>query len=206
MTTDDVTLLLALLSVVAEAAVLVGVVVAVGSRWSPALARARAVLLAAVGPGALQLALGVAVISMAGSLYFSEVAEFVPCRLCWYQRIAMYPLVPILAVAVWRRDPGVRYYALPLALIGGAISTYHVVLERYPSLESGICEVANPCTLIWVRRFGYLTIPAMALSAFAFIAVLLLTAGAWDRSAAADGPGGERSGEEQALVTSSKEA
>ena len=203
MGTDDVTLLLALLSVVAEASVLVSVVVAAGARRSPALRRTGAALLEAVGPSALQLALGVAVIAMAGSLYFSEVAGFVPCRLCWYQRIAMYPLVPILAVAVWRRDPGVRFYALPLALIGGTISTYHVVLERYPSLESGICEVANPCTLVWVRRFGYLTIPAMALSAFAFIAVLLVVARAWERSSAPEPPD---AGEQESLVTSSKEA
>jgi disulfide bond formation protein DsbB len=94
----------------------------------------------------------------------------------------MYPLVPILAVAIWRRDAGVRFYAIPLALIGGLISTYHVLLERYPSLESGVCEATNPCTLIWVRRFGYLTIPTMALSAFALIAVLLLTAGADERA------------------------
>jgi len=196
MSTSDVTLLLALLSVVAEASVLVAAVVGVGSRRSPALRRAKVALVEAVGPGALQLALGVALIATVGSLYFSEVADFVPCRLCWYQRIAMYPLVPVLAVAVWRRDAAARFYAFPLALIGGTISTYHVVLERYPSLESGICEVANPCTLIWVRRFGYLTIPAMALSAFAFVAVLLAVTGSWSRSAAADEP----------LVTPSKEA
>lgn len=148
----------------------------------------------------------VAAVATAGSLWFSEGAGFTPCELCWYQRIAMYPLVPVLAVAVWRRDPGVRFYALPLALLGGAISTYHVVLERYPSLESGICELANPCSLIWVRRFGYLTIPAMALSAFAFIAVLLLTAGSWERSAAAGAPGSAAAAGEEPLVSSSKEA
>jgi disulfide bond formation protein DsbB len=94
----------------------------------------------------------------------------------------MYPLVPILAVSVWRRDTHVRFYALPLVIIGGLISAYHVLLERFPGLESGVCEVANPCTLVWVRRFGYLTIPTMALSAFAFIAVLLVVAAAWERS------------------------
>ena len=203
MDTRDVTLLLALLSVVAEAAVLLAVIVWVGARRSPRLQAAKDSLVEAFGPGALQLALGVAVIATAGSLYFSEVANFVPCRLCWYQRVAMYPLVPILAVAVWRRDVGGRFYALPLAVIGGLISTYHVLLERFPSLESGVCEVANPCTLIWVRRFDYLTIPAMALSAFAFIAVLLLVAAAWERSAP---PSGEPEVEEEReLVLADKE-
>ncbi|HET9444455.1 MAG TPA: disulfide oxidoreductase [Acidimicrobiales bacterium] len=181
MTTRDVTLLLALLAVVAQACVLLAVVVGVGARWSPRLGDARDVLVDTVGPAALVLALGVALVATLGSLYFSEVAHFVPCRLCWYQRIAMYPLVPILAVAVWRRDAGVRFYALPVAVIGALISTYHVVLERFPSLESSVCEVANPCTLIWVERFGYLTIPTMALSAFSFIVVLILTAAAWAR-------------------------
>ena len=72
--------------------------------------------------------------------------------------------------------PTTQDVTLPLAVLGGLISSYHILLERYPSLESGVCEAANPCTLIWVRRFGYLTIPAMALSAFAFITVLVLTA------------------------------
>ncbi|HVL04441.1 MAG TPA: disulfide bond formation protein B [Acidimicrobiales bacterium] len=187
MTTRDVTLLFAMLAVVAQAAVLVGVVVAVGARWSGRLAGWQDSLVDLFGPVALQLGLGVALVATLGSLYLSEVANFPPCRLCWYQRIAMYPLVPVLAVAIRRRDAGVRFYALPLALIGGAISAYHVVLERFPSLESGVCEVANPCTLIWVRRFGYLTIPAMALSAFALLTVLLLAAGADERAAAAAG-------------------
>lgn len=178
MLTQDVTLLLALLAVVAQAGVVVFATVAIGAGRSARLAAAKEQLIATVGPVALELALGVAVVATAGSLYFSEVAHFVPCRLCWYQRIAMYPLVPVFGVAVWRRDPGVRFYAIPVAVIGGLISTYHVMLERFPSLESGVCDVANPCTLIWVRRFGYLTIPAMALSAFAFIVVLLATAGA----------------------------
>ena len=54
------------------------------------------------------------------------------------------------------------------------MSVYHVLLERFPSLESGACDVANPCTIIWVRRLGYLTIPTMALSAFALIVALML--------------------------------
>jgi len=188
MTTRDVTLVLAMLAVVAQAGVVVAVMVVIGARWSTRLAGWRDSLVDLFGPVAIQLALGVALVATLGSLYLSEVANFPPCRLCWYQRIAMYPLVAMLAVAIWRRDAGVRFYALPLAFIGGLISTYHVVLERYPSLESGVCEVANPCTLIWVRRFGYLTIPTMALSAFALIAVMLLAAGADERATRSSAP------------------
>jgi disulfide bond formation protein DsbB len=81
----------------------------------------------------------------------------------------------VLGLAAWRRDEGVRPYAATLAALGAVVSAYHVLLERAPSLESGACDVANPCTIIWVRRFGYLTIPTMAMSAFALILSLMLT-------------------------------
>ena len=173
---DAVTLFLALLAVVAQVSVVTAVVLLLGRRVSPALDRVGRRVAAAVGPHALVFALAVAIVATSGSLYLSEEANFLPCKLCWYQRIAMYPLVLILAIAAIRRDVGVRRYALPLALVGGALSTYHVVLERYPSLESGTCDATNPCSFIWVERLGYLTIPTMALSAFALIAVLLLSA------------------------------
>jgi disulfide bond formation protein DsbB len=115
----------------------------------------------------------VAAVCLAGSLYFSESAHFTPCRLCWYQRICMYPLVPVLGLAAVRRDDGIRVYGVVLAGVGALVSTYHVLVERFPSLEGGACDPTNPCTLIWVRRLGYLTIPAMALSGFAVIIVLL---------------------------------
>ncbi|HEX2047961.1 MAG TPA: disulfide bond formation protein B [Acidimicrobiales bacterium] len=138
MTVRDVTLLLAMLAVIAEAAVVLALVVTVGARWSSGLATLRRRLVDTFGPVALELALGVALVATLGSLYLSEVANFVPCRLCWYQRIAMYPLVPVLAVAVRRHDYGARFYALPLAAIGGGIAAYHVLVERYPSLEGGV--------------------------------------------------------------------
>lgn len=117
----------------------------------------------------------VAAVMMAGSLYLSEVANFPPCRLCWYQRIAAYPLVPILSLAWARRDVRIRPYVLLLAGTGAVISSYHVLLERFPSLETGACELDNPCTVRWVERFGFLTIPVMALIGFAAIIVLVAT-------------------------------
>jgi disulfide bond formation protein DsbB len=140
------------------------------------LAGAREALRSEVGPHALALAAVVATVATLGSLYLSEVAHFVPCRLCWYQRAAMYPLGPILAVAAWRRAYGVRPWAAGLAAIGASVSVYHLVIERFPSLETSMCDVDNPCSLIWVERFGYLTIPGMALSGFLLILVLLAVA------------------------------
>jgi disulfide bond formation protein DsbB len=172
LSTDQVSLFLALLALLAElaAAVLLAAIVVRAARPR---ARWPTELLSAVRPVALVGAAAVAIVSTLGSLYYSEVANFPPCRLCWFQRIGMYPLAVILPLAAWRRDWSVRWYALPLAVGGGLVSVYHVLIERYPSLESGSCDPTNPCSIIWVERLGYLTIPTMALSGFALIAVLL---------------------------------
>jgi disulfide bond formation protein DsbB len=110
-----------------------------------------------------------------GSLYFSEVAGFNPCRLCWFQRIAMYPLAPILLVGALRRDPDVRWYAVPLAAIGAAISGWHTLIEWRPALDNGECSLTGPsCTFVWFRQFGFLTLASMALIGFLTVLILLL--------------------------------
>jgi disulfide bond formation protein DsbB len=143
----------------------------------PAARRAWARVHREVAGGAVGLAWLVAAVAMSGSLYFSEVAGFTPCRLCWAQRACMYPLVAILAVAGLTRSRAWRAIALALATVGAGIAVYHVLVERFPSLESGTCDPANPCSLVWFERFGFVTLPFMALSGFALIAALLLTAG-----------------------------
>ena len=119
-------------------------------------------------------------IAMAGSLYLSEVADFPPCRLCWYQRIAAYPLGPILLLAWIRRDRGVRPYAWLLSIVGLVISCYHMLVERFPSLESSTCEVDNPCSIRWVEQLGFVTIPTMAAATFVSIAAILWLSGRRD--------------------------
>src|SRR4051812_24002521 len=176
MTVDTGTLFLALLAVVAQAAIVFAAFLAVGGWLSPTIARWRSTVARAVGPDALGLAFGVALVSTVGSLWLSEGAGFIPCTLCWYQRSAMYPLSVILAIAALRRDARIRPYVVTLALIGASISAYHVLVERFPTLESAACDPTNPCTIIWVKRFGYLTIPTMAGTAFVLIAILALVA------------------------------
>jgi disulfide bond formation protein DsbB len=176
--TRSVTLFLALLAIVAQLSVLGALILVAGrSRLQPVRRR----VTEALGPQALTLAAVVALVCTAGSLYLSEVAHFPPCVLCWYQRIAMYPLVLMIGIAAWRRDYLVARYVVPLSAVGGAISIYHMFVERFPNLESGACDPTNPCSTIWVEHFGYLTIPTMALSGFALISVLALTARAWSR-------------------------
>jgi disulfide bond formation protein DsbB len=117
----------------------------------------------------------VAAVATAGSLYFSDVAGLVPCLLCWYQRIAMYPLVLILGVAWVRADASVWRYALPLPVVGLVISTYHRILQERPSLELVPCGVGPPCSGRYINALGFITIPTMAGVAFLVIIALLLT-------------------------------
>ena len=123
---------------------------------------------------ALPLAATIATVTTLGSLYYSEIAGYPPCTLCWYQRIAIYPQVVVLWVASLRRDVEVWRTAVPLAVIGAAISVWHIVIERNPAL-AGPCDPSNPCTIKWVEEFGFLTVPTMALVAgLSFIALTLL--------------------------------
>jgi len=124
---------------------------------------------------ALWLAFVVAAGATAGSLYFSEHAHYIPCNLCWYQRIAMYPLSLLLLIAAIRRDHSVRWYVGPLAGAGAVLSSYHYLVEWFPSLESeDVCSVSVPCTAPWFRELGFVTLSFMALCGFLFILVLVV--------------------------------
>jgi disulfide bond formation protein DsbB len=182
-------LLFAVLTVAANVFVVATLVLWVSARFSEGAASALEWLRDMVDGASLFLASIVALVAMLGSLYYSEVANFPPCELCWYQRIAMYPLVVILGIAAWRRDYGVRRYVLPLAAIGAAISIYHYQLERFPSQTSLSCTAEVPCTTVWVWRFHYISIAFMALSAFALIVALLLLGPGSGSAALADEAG-----------------
>lgn len=136
------------------------------------LVKGREASLSLLGDSALWLAWLVAAVATAGSLIYSEVIHFVPCRLCWYQRIAMYPMSVILLVGALRKEMVVRYYALPLSLGGALISAWHYLTQVNPSLEGGSCG-DNPCSSKFVDVFGFVSIPFMAGSGFILISVLL---------------------------------
>jgi disulfide bond formation protein DsbB len=162
----------------AEVADVEGIVVTAGLLAALALAiassntRVRAQVAAALGGTATWLATGIALLAMAGSLWFSESAGFPPCQLCWYQRIAMYPLVVVLGIAAARRSATGRITGITLAAIGLSVSVWHILVENYPSLDSGGCDPDNPCTIRWVEGLGFWTIPRMAAACFALILVL----------------------------------
>jgi hypothetical protein len=124
---------------------------------------------------ALPTAAAIATVTTAGSLWMSEVAGYAPCLLCWYQRIAIYPLVVLTGVAAWKRDGQVWRYVVPIAAIGSAVSVWHIIIERNPAL-GGACDPAAPCAVRWVEELGFVTLPTMALVAAVAIALLTLAA------------------------------
>lgn len=134
----------------------------------------RDVMAASFGDRTLWLAWVMAVVATLGSLYYSEIADFVPCKFCWYQRIAMYPLAVILGVAAFGRDRRAARYVLPLASAGAVIASYHYLIQQVPSLSTGACSTTVPCSAPWVWKFDFVSIPFMALVSFATIIVVLL--------------------------------
>lgn len=122
----------------------------------------------------LAIAFLVSATSMGGSLYFSEIANYEPCRLCWYQRICMYPIAIMLLVALIRRKHDVVPYVLTLGSLGAAVSTYHYLVEWYPTLESNVCSLDVPCTTVWFREFGFISLPQMALTGFITVFTVLV--------------------------------
>lgn len=118
----------------------------------------------------------VALIATAGSLYFSEVWGLAPCKLCWLQRIFMYPLVLLVPVALRRKDKKAHEYILPLTLVGTMIALYHTIIYYMANYSYGTnetilfaCTGGVSCTNIQVEWFGFITIPLLSLMAFLII-------------------------------------
>ncbi|MBS72214.1 MAG: hypothetical protein CMO20_04595 [Thermoplasmata archaeon] len=126
--------------------------------------------------GALFLAGFVALFSMMASLYLSEIVHFIPCKLCWYQRIIMYPLAFLLLFAGFRSDYGIRIYGLAMAGFGAFISIYHYQLQLNPDQHSPFCSAFESCTVQYLNVFDFMSIPFMALMGFVLIFALLLFA------------------------------
>ncbi|MDQ0416788.1 disulfide bond formation protein DsbB [Croceifilum oryzae] len=122
---------------------------------------------------ALYFAWIVSIIATGGSLYMSEILGWIPCDLCWYQRILMYPLVVLLGIATFRDDREVGKYVCSLAGIGMLISSYHILVQQVPSIGGMLkCKVGIPCSqdyLNWLD--GFITIPVLAFIGFFLILI-----------------------------------
>lgn len=124
---------------------------------------------------ALYIAWIIALLAVIGSLYFSEIKGFAPCVLCWFQRIAIYPLVVLIPIGIIKKDPRIADYVLSLTIVGTLISIYQNLLY-YKILPESIspCSAGVSCTTKYVEYFGFLTIPLLSLITLITITVLMI--------------------------------
>lgn len=133
------------------------------------------VILTVIKDNALYAAFASVLIAMLGSLYFSEIANFPPCVLCWYQRITMYPLVVIIGFAIYKKSRDMLLPAFVLAAVGWVISIYHNLLyyEILPEAAAP-CLAGVSCTTKFIEWFGFVTIPFLAFAGFTGILIALI--------------------------------
>jgi disulfide bond formation protein DsbB len=126
----------------------------------------------------IKFALVVSLVATLGSLYFSEVRGFEPCKLCWLQRIFMYPLPIILGISLYKKMKDVGSYVLPMSIIGMAIAAYHYYYQVTGSslIPCSSVGFSVSCSERFFTYWGYITIPWMSLSAFVLIASLMFIA------------------------------
>ncbi len=138
-----------------------------------------------IGKYGLLLAFLLSVVATAGSLFYSNVAGFAPCQLCWFQRIFMYPLVVLLGVALLKRDRRIVDYALWIGGIGWVISLYQNYIYYSEGGLKAVCQVGGgsvSCVVRYVLEFSYVTIPVMALTAFSLVIIFLVFAKLYARN------------------------
>lgn len=129
----------------------------------------------------LGLAFLVAIVAVSCSLTYSDFFHMAPCKLCWFQRIFIFPQVIILGIALWKKHGAlIADYSLTLACIAMPISIFHYLLQMTdaPAVHAfAPCDVtgqAPSCSGFYVQMYGYITIPLMALTTSAAIAILMI--------------------------------
>jgi len=188
--TQDLVIILSVLGVVGQVLVVIGIVVSllalVGVRGP--LDAIRNLLWGYELWGAFV----VAAVATGGSLFYSQVALFIPCEFCWFQRILMYPLSILTLLIAARGDNRAARYLIPLPVVGAGTSIYHILIERNVIKEPKQCSVKVPggCGINWLsaHSFGYLTIPELALTAFLLLIGFLVLASTGESEAPATLP------------------
>ena len=115
--------------------------------------------------------------ALIGSLSYSEIVGFVPCDLCWIQRIFMYPQAILAFFALLKKDKNIVAYLLPLSILGAIVSLYHSLVHWRlisGSLLACTSSLTAPCAKVYVMEYGYITIPFMAFSTFAYLITITL--------------------------------
>ncbi len=171
-----VTLFLATLTVLGQLSILAYVFLLTGKRFSHALYNLYNSVSVFLSQNMLLFSFIVSLTATFGSLFYSEIALYEPCRLCWFQRVFMYPQVILFGVALWKKTTDVIKYGIPLSIIGGFIAAYHYFIQiqglAQPTVSDACSITGVSCVSTQFLTFGYVTIPLMAFTAFAMIILL----------------------------------
>jgi disulfide bond formation protein DsbB len=180
--THDAIVLFAVLGVAGQAAAVL--LVAVAALGAAGLGRPLRAVRSALWGYELWLAFLVTALATGGSLFFSEVAHFLPCELCWYERICMYPLAVVTLLAAFANDHSVARYLMPLPVAGVGLATYHLLIEDGFVSQTQACLVSAPggCATKWIDEFGWVTIPNLTLTGFVLALAFLALAALDQRS------------------------
>ena len=174
--THDVIVALAVLGVVGQ--VLVAILIVIGLAALVGAHGPLSWLRRAVWGYELWIAFFIAALATGGSLFLSEIAGFVPCELCWYQRICMYPLSILTLFAAYHADYRLARYLLPFPVVGAGVAVFHLLVENHVVATPAGCQIGAGCTVKWINEFGYMTIPTLALTAFLLLIAFLALAAA----------------------------
>ncbi len=112
--------------------------------------------------------------AVVGSLVYSDIVGFLPCDLCWWQRIFMYPQLVIVALALYRKDKTVIDYLVPLSVIGAVLALYQSFVQWGFSfgVTGGCVAVGGECAKVYFTQYSYITIPFMSFTVFIYIIAL----------------------------------
>ncbi len=130
-----------------------------------------------LGDNGFALAFLVALISTLGSLFYSDILGYEPCKFCWFQRIFMYPQAIILGLALWRKEWNLSFYSVVMSIVGGLLALNHYTLQMTGTSVlpcSTVGQNAHACSKVFVVHFGYITIPLMALSGFLLMTLAMV--------------------------------
>ncbi|MBP7769954.1 MAG: disulfide bond formation protein B [Aliarcobacter sp.] len=121
------------------------------------------------------LAFIVSLIATLGSLFFSEIMNFIPCSLCWYQRIFMYSLVFLFLTNLLFPDDKIFKYSILLILMGWSVSIYHNLL-MFGIIPENLspCVQGVPCSTMYINWLGFITIPLLSFFAYTILLILIL--------------------------------
>lgn len=129
-----------------------------------------------LGDNGFKLAFIVALVSSLGSLFYSDILGYEPCKFCWFQRIFMYPQVIFLGIALWRKEWNLYYHSIVFSVIGGLLALNHYILQTTGSsiLPCSAVGYSVSCSKVFVMHLGYITIPLMAFSGFLLMTLAMV--------------------------------